>query len=116
MSSEPIYKIAPRALWEEAESTKRFEGAPIDRADGYIHLSTAAQVRETAAKHFAGATDLVLIGVDPARLGDALKWEPSRGGQLFPHLYGPLALEAVLFAEALPVGPSGFHIFPASIR
>ena len=116
MTSEPIYKIAPGALWREAEAKGRFDGAPVDLADGYIHFSTAAQVRETAVKHFSGEADLLLIGVDPGRLGGALKWEPSRGGQLFPHLYGPLDLGAVIFAEALPVGPSGFHIFPASIR
>ncbi|KQT60670.1 MULTISPECIES: DUF952 domain-containing protein [unclassified Aureimonas] len=116
MTSAPIYKIAPRALWREAEDKGRFEGAPVDLADGYIHFSTAAQVRETASKHFAGQADLVLVGIDPDRLGAALKWEPSRGGQLFPHLYGPLDLGAVLFAEELRIGPNGFHLFPASIR
>lgn len=116
MTSAPIYKIAAGALWREAQVSGRFDGAPVDLADGYIHLSTASQVRETASKHFAGQTDLVLVGVDPDKLGAALKWEPSRGGQLFPHLYGPLDLGAVLFAEVLHIGPSGFHLFPASIR
>jgi uncharacterized protein (DUF952 family) len=114
--SDPIYKIAPQALWQEAEAAGRFDGAPVDLADGYIHFSTALQVRETAHRHFEGQRDLMLIGVDPDRLGGKLKWEPSRGGQLFPHLYGPLDLEAVLFAEALPVDAAGYHVFPASIR
>ena len=86
--SQTIYKIAPEALWREAEKNGRFTGAPIDIADGFIHFSTAGQARETAAKHFAGQTDLVLVAVDGARLGDALKYEVSRGGALFPHLYG----------------------------
>lgn len=116
MSSAPIYKITPRALWREAEDKGRFDGAPVDLADGYIHFSTAAQVRETASKHFAGQPDLLLVGIDPDRLGDGLKWEASRGGQLFPHLYGPLHLSAVLFVEELRIGPNGFHLFPASIR
>lgn len=114
--SDPIYKIAPRALWQAAEQAGRFDGAPVDLADGYIHFSTALQVRETAHKHFTGQRELLLIGIDPDRLGDALKWEPSRGGQLFPHLYGPLSLDAVLFVEELPVDAAGYHVFPASIR
>lgn len=112
----PIYKIAPQALWREAEAKGRFDGAPVDLQDGYIHFSTALQVRETAQRHFPGQHDLLLLGVDPDRLGEALKWEPSRGGQLFPHLYGPLPLEAVVFVEALPVDAAGYHVFPASIR
>ncbi len=82
-------------MWREAARDGVFRGAPIDLADGYIHFSTAAQVAETAARHFAGATDLVLVAVDAAALGDALRWEPSRGGALFPHLYGTLPLSAV---------------------
>ena len=106
-----IYKICPRPLWQEADRARVFDGAPIDRADGYIHFSTAAQVRETAAKHFAGQTDLLLVAVDAAALGPALKWEPSRGGALFPHLYGTLALDAVRWVEELPLGRDG-HVFP----
>jgi uncharacterized protein (DUF952 family) len=90
-----IYKIVPRSLWREAELRGVFEGAPVDRADGYIHFSTAAQVEETAARHFAGQDDLLLVRVDAERLGDALKWEPSRGGALFPHLYRGLHLSEV---------------------
>jgi uncharacterized protein (DUF952 family) len=106
-----VYKICPRALWQEAERDGVFRGAPVDRADGYIHFSTAAQVRETAAKHFAGQDDLLLVAVDAAALGPALKWEPSRGGALFPHLYGTLVLDAVRRVEELPLGRDG-HVFP----
>ncbi|SJZ68288.1 DUF952 domain-containing protein [Consotaella salsifontis] len=107
-----IFKIAPRALWQEAEAAGAFSGAPVDLADGYIHFSTAAQVEETASKHFAGQSDLVLVAIDPAGLGEALRWEPSRGGALFPHLYAPLATSAVLWVKALPLGPDGRHVFP----
>jgi uncharacterized protein (DUF952 family) len=106
-----IYKICPRDLWREAERDGAFRGAPVDRADGYIHFSTAAQVHETAAKHFAGQADLLLVAVEAEALGPALKWEPSRGGALFPHLYGALALDAVRRVEELPLGRDG-HLFP----
>ncbi|RUW48030.1 DUF952 domain-containing protein [Mesorhizobium sp. M1A.F.Ca.ET.072.01.1.1] len=109
--SQFIYKIAPEAMWREAERNGRFTGAPIDIADGFIHFSTAAQVRETAAKHFAGQADLLLIAVDAAKLGNALKYEVSRGGALFPHLYAALALDAVLWVKPLPLGADG-HEFP----
>jgi uncharacterized protein (DUF952 family) len=85
-----VYKIAARADWEAAVAIGQFEGAAIDLRDGYIHLSTAAQAQETARLHFAGQTGLVLLRLDAAKLGPALQWEPSRGGALFPHLYGPL--------------------------
>lgn len=111
--SQIIYKIAPEALWREAESIGRFTGAPIDVADGFIHFSTASQVRETAARHFAGQADLLLIAIDGARLGDALKYEVSRGGALFPHLYAPLDLDAVLWVRPMPLGEDGAHRFPA---
>jgi uncharacterized protein (DUF952 family) len=107
-----IYKIVPRALWREAETAGRFAGAPVDLADGFIHLSTAGQAAETAAKHFAGQTDLLLVAVDEAKLGPALKYEPSRGGALFPHLYGPLGLDAVVRVRPLPLGADGAHVFP----
>jgi uncharacterized protein (DUF952 family) len=87
----------------------------VDLADGFIHLSTAAQVRETAARHFSGQTDLLLISVDTIALGDDLKWEPSRGGDLFPHLYAVLPLSAVRAVEELPLGPNGVHRFPSSV-
>jgi uncharacterized protein (DUF952 family) len=108
----PIYKICPLALWRDAQAADVFTGAAVDARDGYIHFSTAAQVQETAQRHFAGNGDLVLVAVDPAQLGDSLKWEPSRGGALFPHLYAALPLSAVLWIKRLPLGPDGRHIFP----
>ncbi|WP_261970559.1 DUF952 domain-containing protein [Prosthecodimorpha staleyi] len=110
--SDKIFKIANAAAWTAAEALGRFDGAPVDLADGYIHLSTRAQVAETAARHFAGQADLVLVAVDPASLGAALRYEPSRGGQLFPHLYGHLPLSAVAWTAPLPLGPDGRHLFP----
>lgn len=110
-----IYKICPEALWRAAEKAGRFDGAPIDLADGYIHFSTGGQARETAAKHFAGQTDLLLVAVEAGALGDALKWEVSRGGALFPHLYAPLELSAVLWARPLPLGANGVHVFPVEM-
>ena len=107
-----IYKICPEAPWREAERAGVFAGAPVDAQDGYIHLSTAAQARETAAKHFAGQRNLLLIAVEAAALGEALRYEPSRGGDLFPHLYAPLPLSAVRWIKPLPLGPDGRHVFP----
>jgi uncharacterized protein (DUF952 family) len=107
-----IFKICPAALWWEAEAAGKFRGSPVDIKDGFIHFSTAAQAQETAAKHFAGQSDLLLISVDAALLGDKLKWEPSRGGALFPHLYGDLDLAAVTKIDALPLGADGTHNFP----
>jgi uncharacterized protein (DUF952 family) len=107
-----IYKICPASLWREAEAAGKFSGSAVDIKDGFIHFSTAAQAVETAAKHFAGQSDLLLVSVDAARLGRALKWEPSRGGALFPHLYGDLALGAVTRVDPLPLAPDGLHKFP----
>jgi len=107
-----IYKICPRELWQAAERAGRFDGAPIDLTDGYIHFSTAAQAKETAEKHFAGQDDLLLVAVDGSRLGAALKYEVSRGGALFPHLYAPLDPADVLWVKPLPLDPSGRHVFP----
>lgn len=107
-----IYKICPSALWRAAEEAGRFTGAPVDLADGYIHFSTAAQARETAAKHFAGQADLVLVAVDAEKLGERLRWEPSRGGALFPHLYADLPVEAARWVRPLPLGDDGAHLFP----
>jgi len=106
-----IYKICDTALWREAERTGVLAGAPVDRADGYIHFSTAGQVAETAARHFAGKADLVLVAVDVAALGSALRHEPSRGGALFPHLYGTLPLSAVRWVKPLPLDGDR-HVFP----
>jgi uncharacterized protein (DUF952 family) len=106
-----IFKIVEAEEWRIAETAGVFEGAAIDRADGYIHFSTAEQAPETAARYFAGRDDLVLAAVDAAKLGDALKWEPSRGGALFPHLYAKLPLSAVRWWRPLPLGPEGLHRF-----
>ncbi len=107
-----IYKICPESLWREAQAAHFFKGAPIDIQDGYLHFSTAEQVRETADRHFAGQRDLLLIAVDAEKVGPALRYEPSRGGDLFPHLYAPLALSDVLWVKPLPIGPDGRHVFP----
>jgi uncharacterized protein (DUF952 family) len=107
-----IYKICETALWREAESRGAFAGAAVDRRDGYIHFSTAAQVTETALRHFAGSDDLTLVAVDATALGPALAWEPSRGGDLFPHLYGELPVSAVRWVRPLPRGADGRHLFP----
>ncbi|MBC2884434.1 DUF952 domain-containing protein [Ochrobactrum sp. CM-21-5] len=112
MNKTIIYKIAPRDLWTQAEKAGTFTGAPVDIADGYIHFSTAMQVRETAAKHFAGQKDLLLVSIDAAAVGENLKYEVSRGGALFPHLYGALSLTAVVKVEPLPLDADGLHIFP----
>ena len=107
-----IYKISPRALWREAERLGEFRGAPVDLADGFVHFSTAVQVVETAARHFAGQDDLVLAAIDAQALGEALRWEPSRGGDLFPHLYAALPLSAVKWTKDLPLGADGRHRLP----
>ena len=96
-----IYKILPREEWRAAEAVGVFEGSAVDVADGFIHFSAEDQMAETLRRHFAGQTDLLLVAVDAASLGAALKWEPSRGGALFPHLYGPLS--AALAVYAIPI-------------
>ncbi|MDR3374850.1 MAG: DUF952 domain-containing protein [Ancalomicrobiaceae bacterium] len=115
MPTEVIYKIVPAGLWRQAETAGRFTGAPIDVADGYIHFSSPSQVSETARRHFAGQPDLLLVAVDVARLGAELRWEPSRGGDLFPHLYGTLLFSAVRSVVTLPLGPDGVHRFPEGV-
>jgi uncharacterized protein (DUF952 family) len=110
--TDPIYKIVPDNLWHKATETGFFEGAPVDLADGFIHFSTADQVRETARRHFAGQSGLLLVAIDGAALGDALRYEPSRGGDLFPHLYAGLPLSAVIWEKPLPLGADGSHQFP----
>ena len=107
-----VYKICSAALWREAERTGSFIGAGIDVADGFIHLSAADQVAETAAKHFGGQRDLVLVAVEADALGATLKWEVSRGGALFPHLYGPLPLAAVRWVQALRLDDDGRLVLP----
>jgi len=107
-----VYKICPRHLWESAERSGVFAGAPVDLRDGYIHLSTAAQLGETAVRHFRGESDLLLVALDEARLGDGLRYERSRGGALFPHFYGALPLEAVAWVEPMLPGADGSPIVP----
>jgi uncharacterized protein (DUF952 family) len=102
-----IYKILPRAAWTAAHEAGRFEGSPLDLADGFIHFSTAAQAQETARRHFSGQSDLVVLEVEADDLGEALRWEPSRGGDLFPHLYGPLAASQVRYVTAAPLDDAG---------
>jgi len=106
-----IFKIVGADEWRRAEEAGVFAGAAVDRTDGYIHFSTAAQAAETAAKWFADRDDLVLAAVEAVALGEALRWERARGGALFPHLYGPLPLSAVRWARALPLGAEGRHEF-----
>ena len=107
-----IYKICRQEEWRAAEAAGAYRGAPVDTRDGFIHFSTAAQLAETAAKHFAGASDLMLVAVDAAALDGALKWEPSRGGALFPHLYAKLPLTAVRWARPLPDEVGGRRPLP----
>ncbi len=108
-----IYKILSETMWNKARKDGVFQGSEVDLRDGFIHFSTASQALETAAKHFSSQRDLVLLYVDTERLGAALKWEPSRGGALFPHLYGDLALTAVTESAPLPLGADGIHVFPS---
>ncbi|MGF1610041.1 MAG: DUF952 domain-containing protein [Kiloniellales bacterium] len=112
MPEGPIYHICRREEWEAAAARGRYEGSSQDAADGFIHFSGGAQVEESAARHRAGQSGLVLLTVDPDALGAALKWEPSRAGQLFPHLYGALPVAAVLRVDDLPLGSDGRHVFP----
>ncbi len=102
-----IYKILPRAEWEAALRARRFEGSEVDRQDGFIHFSTAGQAQETARRHFHGADGLVVLEVEADDLGEALRWEPSRGGELFPHLYAHLDTFLVRGVAEAPAGPDG---------
>ena len=107
-----VYKICPAQMWREAEAEGMFRGAGIDLSDGFIHFSTAGTVKETAERHFAGIADLVLVAFDDLSLGPELRYEPSRGGALFPHLYGPLDPAAALWVKPLPLTKDGRHVFP----
>jgi uncharacterized protein (DUF952 family) len=110
-----IYKIFRGPEWVDLRARGESLGAPVDMADGYVHFSTASQAAETAARHFAGEEGLMLLAVESERLGDALKWEPSRGGALFPHLYHALRLSDVVWAQPLPL-MDGAHQFPAGLE
>ena len=105
------YKIVDAAEWRTAIAEGRYDGAPVDLADGYIHMSAEAQLAETARRHFAGRSDLLLLTVDLSRFGDDLAWEPSRGGDLFPHLYAPLPVAAVTVSRAMSVTAEGDMAF-----
>lgn len=109
-----IYKILRATEWQALEAAGHSAGAPVDLADGFIHFSTADQAPETAAKHFAGEDGLMLVAVAAEPLGEALKWEVSRGGALFPHLYRPLTMEDVAWSAPLPLGPTA-HVFPKAM-
>lgn len=111
-----VYKICTRAAWDRAQACGRFTGSADDARDGFIHLSGGDQLAATAAKHFAGKADLVLLAVDVDRLDSALRWEPSRGGALYPHLYGALSLDAVLWMRPMPLGSDGTHDLPKRAR
>ncbi|MGI3186962.1 DUF952 domain-containing protein [Nioella aestuarii] len=106
-----IYKILRAPEWADLQAKGQIAGAPVDIADGFVHFSTADQAMETAAKHFAGVEGLLLLALEAEALGAALKWEVSRGGALFPHLYAPLRLEDVLWSKPLPM-VDGQHVFP----
>ena len=110
--SRLIFKIVSQTAWIEAEKNGLFEGAAIDLQDGYIHFSTAEQAVQTAALHFKGQDDLLLVAVSTDVLGEDLVFEPSRGGDLFPHLYGKLNTADIAWAKPLPLGEDGKHIFP----
>ena len=109
-----IYKIFRAPEWAELASLGRTRGAPVDLADGYVHFSTAATVAETAARHFAGEDGLVLVACEAEAMGEALRWEPSRGGALFPHLYREMRFDDVAWSSPLPLR-DGVHAFPAGL-
>lgn len=111
-----ILKILRPSEWNAFQQAGRFEGAPVDLSDGFIHFSTSTQVAETARKHFKDEQNLTLVAVDEQSLGEALKWEVSRGGALFPHLYGVLEMSQVLWAESLPLGDDGVHVLPERLK
>lgn len=109
--TEIAYKLVDLTEWTRARAAGAYDGSAVDRADGYIHMSTAAQLAETARRHYAGRDRLVLVAIDPSALGETLRWEPSRGGDLFPHLYGPLPTSAALSERPLSVEADGMMIF-----
>ena len=110
-----IYKICTQNEWRHFGAAGEFVGSPDDLRDGFIHLSGPDQVARTAAKFFTGRTDLILLEIDPARLGNSLRWEPSASGTIYPHVYGPLPMAAVVANTPLTVGPDGRHILPPEL-
>lgn len=115
MAEAPIFHLCPRRAWRAAAARGAYHGSPGERADGFIHFSSAAQLAASAARHYRGVDGLVLLRVDPTALGAALKWEPSRGGAQFPHLYGPLPTTAVLAADDVALDADGRHVLPPDI-
>lgn len=114
-TNDRIYHICRREEWMAARATGHYAGSSQDKADGFIHFSTADQIVESAAKHRAGQSGLVILEVEAPLLGPALRWEPSRAGALFPHLYKDLPTTAVCRVADLPLGPDGRHVFPWSL-
>ena len=112
MTQPLIYHMCRETEWRAAEKTGSYPGSSQDVADGFIHFSTASQIVASASRHRAGQSDLVLLAVDPAALGAALRWEKARGGEFFPHLYGALPCAAVRRVAPLPLGADGLHVFP----
>lgn len=110
-----IYKICTQNEWRHFSAAGEFAGSPDDLRDGFVHLSGPDQLARTAAKFFAGKTDLVLLAIDPGRLGDGLRWEGAAGGALYPHYYGRLPIAAVISTTPLVVGPDGHHILPPEL-
>ena len=111
-----IFKILRAEEWAALERAGETAGAPVDEADGFIHFSTAEQLPETLARHFAGADGLIVAAFDADALGEALRWEPSRGGALFPHLYAPLRRSDVLWTLPAPLGADWVHVLPPEAR
>ena len=112
LSAPLIFHVCPATVWDAAKTSGVYTGTADDTRDGFLHFSGAGQVRTSVAKHRAGQTGLVMLAVDSEKLGKALKWEISRGGALFPHLYGSLSVEAVAEVTPLPLGGDGAHVFP----
>lgn len=115
MGENMIFHLCRRGDWLAALESRSYRGTGDDLRDGFLHFSTRQQVAESAARHRAGIADLLLIGVAASTLGEALKWQPSRAGQLFPHLYGPLPTDLAIRVEDLPIGDGGEHVFPPDI-
>ena len=112
MSQHTVYHLGRAIQWRAAKEAGVYHGTDEDTADGFLHFSAASQVIESARKHRAGETDIILLAVVADDLGAALKWEPARGGDLFPHLTGPLVVGAIRTATAMSLGPDGLHLFP----
>ena len=110
--NQRLYKILSGTEWQQVHSDQALAGFGIDLTDGFIHLSSAGQVKETVQRYFSGRDDLMLVSIDGSFLGESLRWEESRGGAACPHVYGVIPMEAILKAEPLPLGSDGEHQFP----